>query len=104
MDNLINSLPANTTDQEYQLYVLSVPSEDGNVCTKTQVKAIKTKGWVPYYNNKGWREYEGSDPSSIDGVLENKTIEGPIYNLNGQRLDKPRKGINIIGGKKILVK
>lgn len=104
MDNLINSLPANTTDQEYQLYVLSVPSEDGNVCTKTQVKAIKTKGWVPYYNNKGWREYEGSDPSSIDGVLQNKTMEGPIYNLNGQRLDKPRKGINIIGGKKILVK
>ena len=28
----------------------------------------------------------------------------PTYNLNGQRLESPRKGINIIGGKKIVVK
>lgn len=27
-----------------------------------------------------------------------------IYSLSGQRLDKPRKGINIIGGKKVVVK
>lgn len=27
-----------------------------------------------------------------------------IYNLSGQRLSKPQKGINIIGGKKILIK
>ena len=27
-----------------------------------------------------------------------------IYNVNGQKLSKPRKGINIIGGKKIVVK
>ena len=27
-----------------------------------------------------------------------------IYNLNGQRLEKPQKGINIIDGKKVLVK
>ena len=28
----------------------------------------------------------------------------PAYNLNGQRLESPRKGLNIIGGKKIVVK
>ena len=28
----------------------------------------------------------------------------PIYRLNGQRLDKPCKGINIIGGKKVIMK
>lgn len=28
----------------------------------------------------------------------------PIYNLSGQLLNKPRKGINIIGGKKVIVK
>ena len=34
------------------------------------------------------------------------TNEGiqPVYNLNGQRLKSPRKGINIIGGKKVVVK
>ena len=30
--------------------------------------------------------------------------EGSIYNLSGQRLQKAQKGINIIGGKKVLVK
>ena len=30
--------------------------------------------------------------------------EAAIYNLAGQRLSKPQKGINIIGGKKVLVK
>ena len=28
----------------------------------------------------------------------------PIYNLRGQRLEAPQKGINIIGGKKVVVK
>lgn len=106
MDNLINSLPQNKTNEEYKFYVISNPSEDGNVCTKSQVAAIKAKGWIPYYYNNNWIaiEYEGSDPSSIDGVLLDKAIDAPIYNLNGQRLDKPRKGINIIGGKKVFVK
>jgi len=28
----------------------------------------------------------------------------PIYNLRGQRLTAPQKGINIIAGKKVVVK
>jgi len=28
----------------------------------------------------------------------------PIYNLRGQRLAAPQKGINIINGKKVVVK
>ena len=38
-----------------------------------------------------------SAESSCEGVQ-------PAYNLNGQRLVSPRKGLNIIGGKKIVVK
>ena len=41
------------------------------------------------------------------GISSSQTNEGytlPVYNLNGQRLTIPRKGLNIIGGKKILVK
>ena len=37
-----------------------------------------------------------------DGLRQN-TIEG-IFNLNGQRLTAPRKGINIINGRKVLIK
>ena len=43
----------------------------------------------------------------IDGikdVKDSKRVNDNIYNLVGQRLSKPQKGINIIGGKKVLVK
>ena len=43
----------------------------------------------------------------IDGIKEvkdSKRFNDNIYNLVGQRLSKPQKGINIIGGKKVLVK
>ena len=35
---------------------------------------------------------------------DSKLPDAPIYNLNGQRLETMQKGINIINGKKILVK
>ena len=106
MDKLINSLPIQTQGKFY----VKRGEYDGNECTKTQVAAAKAKGWTPYYydgNNNGkeiWVEYEGSDPTAIDGVVTDFKDDAPIYNLNGQRLDRPRKGINIIGGKKVVVK
>ena len=36
--------------------------------------------------------------SSVDGVLSNECV----YNLQGQKLSKPEKGICIIDGKKII--
>jgi len=42
---------------------------------------------------------------AIEGTANAKSVDGKsIYNLNGQRLAAPQKGINIIGGKKVLVK
>jgi hypothetical protein len=35
---------------------------------------------------------------TVKGALEG------IFNLNGQRLSAPRKGLNIINGKKVLIK
>ena len=106
MDNLINSLPW-VSSNNGEFYVVSTPDTDGNVCTKTQVAAARAKGWISYYydsTDKKWKEYEGSDPTGIDEVWQNADANAPIYNLNGQRLDKPRKGINIIGGKKVYIK
>ena len=34
---------------------------------------------------------------------QERNVEG-IFNLNGQRLDAPQKGINIINGKKVFMK
>ena len=110
-DKLINSLPYNYSLEDNYLYVawshwpLEEYPSDG--LTTDMVAKAKAKGWMPYYYSdaiESYLEYEGCNPSSIKGVLQNITIEDPIYNLNGQRLDKPRKGINIIGGKKVYVK
>jgi hypothetical protein len=49
-------------------------------------------------------KYSGSDPSGIMDIHSEKTKNVSIFNLNGQQLMGPRKGINIIGGKKVVVK
>ena len=101
MDDLVKSLPMNTTKDEHKFSVVSKSSNEGNVCTKDQVAIAKSRGWTSYC---GSEKYEGSDPTAIDGVVTDIKDDAPIYNLNGQRLDKPRKGINIIGGKKVIVR
>jgi len=42
-------------------------------------------------------------PDAINSTQVND-IPSIIFNLNGQQLSKPRKGINIINGKKVVIK
>ena len=102
MDNLINSLTNNTTGNERKIYVFDYGNSEGNVCTKDQVAAIKAKGWTPY-DVYGY-EYAGSDPSGIIGIELDEENTKRIYDLSGKPLPKPRKGINIIDGKKVIVR
>ena len=44
------------------------------------------------------------DPSGINDIRMDSENQTPVYNLGGQRLAAPQKGINIIGGKKVVVK
>lgn len=65
MDNLISSLLQyeGTSAPNFDVIDYSEGDEE-NICTKTQVAAIKAKGWMPrYYNEEedDWTEYEGSD-------------------------------------------
>ena len=63
-------------------------------------------------NNEGlqywWQiddvEISADAPSAVVNLSADKTAAMPVYNLNGQRIAKPRKGVNIIGGQKILQK
>ena len=65
------------------------------------------KGTIEKYKaTEGWKDFanivEGI-PTGITSVTSDKeTLNVPIYDLNGRRLTEPQKGINIIGGKKIL--
>ncbi|MDE7457165.1 MAG: hypothetical protein K2M96_10760 [Prevotella sp.] len=110
MDNLINSLPINNTDKPSKFYVYDTQSSDeGNVCTKKQVQVAKGKGWKVYYydySEWNWLEYEGSDDTSsvADGIKTEAGKDAPVYNLRGERLTAPQKGVNIIGGRKVVVK
>lgn len=44
------------------------------------------------------------DPSGISTVMMDGKADVPIFTPSGQRLAAPRKGINIVGGKKVIVK
>ena len=63
---------------------------------------------------KGYLEFQGSDvkaylfdedgATGIVNLNADVNLNGPVYNVAGQRLQKPQRGINIIGGKKVAVK
>lgn len=188
MDDLIKSLPRNTTNDEYIFCVVSTNSSEKNVCTTIQVEAAKAKGWTPYLYDVSQKKtvlYVGSsdnptaitlpifetvnvnetiqltptlipsgvittltwesddtsiakvsqtgvvmgikegtaiisvttsnnlkaecfvmvkDPTSIIKVVTDENKNLPIYTISGQRIEKPSKGINIIKGKKMIIK
>jgi len=44
------------------------------------------------------------DPSGISNVqMDDETVKS-VFTLSGQRLAAPKKGINIIGGKKVVIR
>jgi hypothetical protein len=45
-----------------------------------------------------------SDPSGIDAIENGQQADAPVYNLNGQRVNTPGKGVYIKNGRKVLVK
>jgi len=59
-----------------------------------------------YKATKGWKDFanivEGTPTGVTNITLDKETTNAPVYDLNGRRLTEPQKGINIIGGKKIL--
>ena len=54
---------------------------------------------VTFVDESKYEELDG-----ISNVTAKNNVPAAIYNLNGQRLDKAQRGINIINGKKIVVK
>ena len=96
------------------LAIVSLENEQ-NVMTTSQAKAARAKGWIPRYEygsfgTHGWTEYKGEDDATGIGAiadLPSKTKE--TFDLQGRRIDKAQKGINIIRNangttKKVLIK
>ena len=64
MDELIASLPQNTTGEKHAFYVVYNITTEGNICTKAQAAAAKARGWTPCWFDGS--PYEGTDFVSGD--------------------------------------
>lgn len=104
MDNLIASLP-NQENGGIALFNTDYIAEEGNVCTTTQVAALKTKGWTAYHlYNDEFVPYPGSEDTAIDGIRLDNSKGGRAYSLSGQRSRNTHKGVVIRNGKKYINK
>ena len=66
------------------------------------------KGTIDKYKAKdGWKDFvhiEEGVPAGINVLKNTKSNKTTIYDLNGVRHDEPKKGVNIVNGKKVVVK
>ena len=60
------------------------------------------KGW--WYDDFSLIEITVTNQTDISKLVKEKYLDKHIYDINGRRLPAPRKGINIIGGKKVVIK
>lgn len=120
------TITENVTFEGTNSFVGTVASENLNT-EKMDCYSLQkgTKGKVGFYEKstgtkggfKAWIEmpktsearaftiiFDGEDATGIKEALglENENVE--IYDLSGRRLDKPAKGVNIIGGKTVIVR
>lgn len=105
MDAFIKSLPENTTAEKHTLAIFNGGSDkEGNVCTTDHVAIAKTKGWS--VENRWGVEYEGVATGITLPTIESIDENTPIYDLSGKRVNnlQGKKGVYIVGGKKVLVK
>lgn len=69
---------------------------------------------INYMNSMGWSKFKNIvefDPSTFDpstlnihGVTMDADKDTPVFDLFGRKLAQPKKGINIINGRKVIVK
>ena len=60
-----------------------------------------------YQSTNHWRSFKEIieiDVTGIDQIMNNGQNNATIFTLDGKRIKKPQKGINIIDGKKVVVK
>ena len=88
------------------VYVLAKKSEGvGFYKTASTVTIPENKGYLLVSDAAEARTFigfESDETTKINGVADNELRESVIYNIAGQRISTPQKGINIVNGKKIM--
>ena len=106
-DNILVGTTAPTYFVAGQIYGLA-----GNTFKKNNAGAIKAnKAYIPasYITaTGGTKAFTFNFVDNTTGITETRTVSAEeaaaIFNIAGQRLSQPQKGVNIINGKKVLVK
>lgn len=84
-------------------YILAKQDDEVGFAKATTGSTIAAgKGYLQFTTAvKAFYPFAGNDATGISGI-EAINGDAPIYNIAGQRLGKMQKGINIVGGKKVL--
>ncbi len=84
-------------------YILAKQDDEVGFAKATTGSTIAAgKGYLQFTTAvKAFYPFAGNDATGISGI-EAINGDAPIYNVAGQRLGKMQKGINIVGGKKVL--
>ena len=87
-----------------QLYYPSSPRTINAFRAYFQLNGITAADINP--NNVKMFFGDGTETGIIDarGNMEDGRGDGVIYNIAGQRLNKPQRGINIVNGRKVVIK
>jgi hypothetical protein len=100
-----NELIAATADvtADGTQYILAKQDDEVGFAKATTGSTIAAgKGYLQFTTAvKAFYPFAGNDATGISGI-EAINGDAPIYNIAGQRLGKMQKGINIVGGKKVL--
>ena len=98
-----------TVEGNGSIYVLAQPAGEnvGFYAVEKGTKVAEGKAYLEVVSTTGVKAFyfEGDDATSLNEELRMKNEESTvneIYNLAGQRISKMQKGINIVGGKKVL--
>ena len=95
-------------------YILTVNTQSGtadkprfylvNGASGNTVKA--GKAYLQITSGGGARDFYwfAEDVTAIDAVKQEQKVDGEAYNLAGQRVSKPSKGLYIVNGKKVIIK
>lgn len=85
------------------VYGLTTEGRIAKAGAEASIKGFRAYFDVPVAAEVKALYFDGEDATGIEAVNdEGFMVNGPIYNIAGQRIQKTQKGINIINGKKIL--
>ena len=102
--NVANDLKGTDTATEADdtMYILAKPEGEEVGFYKATGTILAGKAY--FQSNAGVKAFffDGDDATGIENLNNQNTLNTPIYNLAGQRVNKMQKGINIVNGKKVL--